>query len=68
MVQSVSIEIEVKMKSEIYKGIHFHEDEFGDAHLFCCELLENFIDGGGEVKYGEVVSKINIKNGLIWKQ
>ena len=50
------------MKSEIYKGIHFHEDEFGDAHLFCCELLENFIDGGGEVKYGEVVSKINIKN------
>ena len=51
-----------EMKSEIYKGIHFHEDEFGDAHLFCCELLENFIDGGGEVKYGEVVSKINIKN------
>ncbi|MAC91370.1 MAG: hypothetical protein CMO99_02305 [Woeseiaceae bacterium] len=51
-----------EMKSEIYKGIHFYEDEFGDAHLFCCELLENFIDGGGEVKYGEVVSKINIKN------
>ena len=51
-----------EMKSEIYKGIHFHEDEFGDAHLFCCELLENFIDGGGEVKYGEAVKKVNIKN------
>ena len=51
-----------EMRSEIYKGIHFHEDEFGDAHLFCCELLENFIDGGGKVKYGEVVTKINIKN------
>jgi len=50
------------MQPELYKGIHYHEDEFGDAHLFCRELCKKFIEAGGKIKYGISVKSIALKN------
>ena len=50
------------IQSELYKGIHYHDDEFGDAHLFCRELCKKFIEAGGKIKYGISVKSIALKN------
>lgn len=48
------------MKPKIYKGIHFFNDEFGDAHLFCTEIEKEFIKSGGKVQYNETAEEIVI--------
>jgi len=53
------------VQSELYKGIHYHDDEFGDAHLFCRELSKKFIEAGGKIKYGISVKSITIENNKV---
>ena len=44
-------------------GIHYPDDEGGDAHLFSRRLAEVCASNGVEIKYGETVEHIEADNG-----
>jgi len=50
------------MRSQLYKGIHYHQDESGDAHLFCKALLAKYLEAGGQIRYGVSVKSLAISN------
>lgn len=37
-------------------GVHYPDDETGDAHRFCVALVEQFVQAGGELRTGVEVS------------
>jgi len=53
------------IRSELYKGIHYHQDESGDAHLFCRELLEKYLALGGQIKYGVSVKSLAVSRNRV---
>ena len=53
------------ISSKLYKGIHYHQDESGDAHLFCKALLKKFLELGGQIKYGVPLKSLTIANNKI---
>jgi len=53
------------IKSEIYNGILYQEDQHGDAHLFCKQLLDEYINAGGHIEYDVNVSSLRTKSNRI---
>ena len=51
--------------SKLYKGIHYYQDESGDAHLFCKELLAKYLAAGGQIKYGISVKSLAVSRNKI---
>lgn len=50
------------IRAEIYNGIHYRDDEHGDAHLFCRELEREFLGAGGRIEFGTGVSALRIES------
>ncbi|MFC7738278.1 FAD-dependent oxidoreductase [Roseomonas sp. GCM10028921] len=48
-----------------YAGIHFPDDESGDAHLFCQNLAEHLQQGGVEFLYDTPVERIEAEGGRL---
>lgn len=42
----------------LLKGIHYPEDDFGDARRFCEALLPHFLAAGGDVEFGVSVQRL----------
>jgi D-amino-acid dehydrogenase len=53
------------IRSQLHKGIHYHQDESGDAHLFCKALLAKYLEAGGQIQYGVSVKSLAISNNKI---
>jgi len=53
------------MRGQIYCGIHYLDDDHGDARMFCQGLAERFVAGGGVVRTGVRVSAIATENGRV---
>tara|TARA_Y100000588_G_scaffold65240_1_gene65134 strand:+ start:1671 stop:2933 length:1263 start_codon:yes stop_codon:yes gene_type:complete len=49
-------------KDSILGGIHYPEDESGDAHLFSQQLAKYCASIGVEVRYGETIRTLEVKN------
>ena len=60
------VEIEPAIRHQIDSiagGIHYPDDEAGDAHLFSRRLAEVCASNGVELRYGETVERIEAENG-----
>ncbi|MEM9208044.1 MAG: FAD-dependent oxidoreductase [Pseudomonadota bacterium] len=46
------------VQRQLYKGIHYPEDDFGDARRFCEALLPHFQAAGGQAEFGVRVHRL----------
>lgn len=46
------------IRRQIHNGILYHDDECGDAHLFCRSLAPHFERAGGRIEYGVAVQRL----------
>lgn len=46
------------IRDQIYNGILYPGDEYGDAHLFCRALVPHFQAVGGDIRFGASVERI----------
>ena len=49
----------------LHNGIHYPEDDFGDARRFCEALLPHFEAAGGRAEFGVLVHRLRIEGGRI---
>ena len=49
----------------LHNGIHYPEDDFGDARRFCEALLPHFEAAGGRAEFGVRVHRLRIEGGRI---
>jgi D-amino-acid dehydrogenase len=50
---------------QLLGGIHYPDDEGGDAHRFCAELARVLRDGGADLRFGVRVKSIHATRGRI---
>lgn len=51
------------IRDQIHNGIHYPDDEYGDAHLFCRGLVPVIESAGGKVLFGESVTSVLAQGG-----
>lgn len=49
-------------KESILGGIHYPDDESGDAHLFCQRLAQHCASIGVDIRYGETIQTLEVGN------
>lgn len=54
-----------EIRNDIVAALYFPDDECGDAHLFCCELLKHIRCAGGSIVTGLMVQRLIAKRGRI---
>ena len=53
------------VQDQLFKGIHYPEDDFGDARRYCEALLPHFEAAGGHAEFGVQVHRLRTSGGRI---
>lgn len=54
-----------EIRGEIFNGIHYPDDEHGDARQFCKALLPHIEAAGGDLRFNTSVTSLNVSRGRI---